>query len=256
LIIEELTMYQHILFATDLLETNYFIEEKLEKMQKLTDAKVSIIHVMEPLNYAYPVAGNTVFYDHQEIQDTLIENAGKHLLEVKERLNIPDANIEAMIGAVTFEILNYAKNNNVDLIVTGSHGKHGIKLLLGSTANGILHGASCDVLAVRITEEDLKSEPYLKGLKRGYENKIHGHLEGVSKEMDHLKFKASEFKEEVKMVYGQQVEQIRIMQTNTKDKLEELKEASADSWGSLKDGVDNAKKALSDSIKNLKDKFH
>ncbi|MGB1202845.1 MAG: universal stress protein [Alloalcanivorax venustensis] len=39
-----------------------------------------------------------------------------------------------------------------DLIVLGSHGKHGIRLLLGSTANAVLHRATCDVLAVRIPE--------------------------------------------------------------------------------------------------------
>ena len=35
-------------------------------------------------------------------------------------------------------------------IVVGSHGRHGLALLLGSTASGVLHGAKCDVLAVRI----------------------------------------------------------------------------------------------------------
>ena len=37
-----------------------------------------------------------------------------------------------------------------DLIVVGSHGRHGLALLLGSTASGVLHGAPCDVLAVRV----------------------------------------------------------------------------------------------------------
>ena len=35
-------------------------------------------------------------------------------------------------------------------LVVGSHGRHGLALLLGSTANAVLHGAPCDVLAVRI----------------------------------------------------------------------------------------------------------
>ena len=39
-----------------------------------------------------------------------------------------------------------------DVIVVGSHGKHGLALLLGSTANGVLHGANRDVLAVRVGE--------------------------------------------------------------------------------------------------------
>ncbi len=48
----------------------------------------------------------------------------------------------------------FAKQDNIDLIVVGSHGRHGLALLLGSTANGVLHGANCDVLAVRVKEQD------------------------------------------------------------------------------------------------------
>ena len=38
----------------------------------------------------------------------------------------------------------------IDLVVVGSHGRHGLALLLGSTANGVLHGSPTDVLAVRV----------------------------------------------------------------------------------------------------------
>ncbi|TNF89176.1 MAG: universal stress protein, partial [Gammaproteobacteria bacterium] len=46
-----------------------------------------------------------------------------------------------------------------DVIVVGSHGRHGLALLLGSTANGVLHGATCDVLAVRVGEQPTQDEP-------------------------------------------------------------------------------------------------
>ena len=52
-------------------------------------------------------------------------------------------------GSTKNEVLRVAEEHKVDLIVTGSHGKHGLALLLGSTANAILHGADCDVLIVR-----------------------------------------------------------------------------------------------------------
>jgi len=39
---------------------------------------------------------------------------------------------------------------DVDLIIVGSHGRHGWRLVLGSTANAVLHGARCDVLAARV----------------------------------------------------------------------------------------------------------
>ncbi|WP_220460082.1 MULTISPECIES: universal stress protein [unclassified Colwellia] len=47
----------------------------------------------------------------------------------------------------------FAEHEHVDLIITGSHGVHGLQLLLGSTTNAILHGAICDVLAVRFKEQ-------------------------------------------------------------------------------------------------------
>lgn len=49
--------------------------------------------------------------------------------------------------------MRIAEENNVDLIVVGSHGRKGIKMLLGSTANAVLHHAGCDVLAVRLKDE-------------------------------------------------------------------------------------------------------
>jgi universal stress protein A len=40
-----------------------------------------------------------------------------------------------------------------DLIVVGSHARWGLALLLGSTTDGVMHGADCDVLAVKVDVE-------------------------------------------------------------------------------------------------------
>jgi universal stress protein A len=52
------------------------------------------------------------------------------------------------------EIHRLAEEQGCDLIVVGSHGRHGLALLLGSTANDVLHGAPCDVLAVRLKKPE------------------------------------------------------------------------------------------------------
>jgi universal stress protein A len=53
--------------------------------------------------------------------------------------------------------LHYLANQEgADLIIVGSHGRKGFALLLGSTSNSVLHGASCDVLAVRVAESDTR----------------------------------------------------------------------------------------------------
>ena len=64
-----------------------------------------------------------------------------------------DFRIEFRVGKDHQEILEFAEINQVDLIVIGSHGRHGLALLLGSTANSVLHHAKCDVLAVRLSDE-------------------------------------------------------------------------------------------------------
>jgi universal stress protein A len=54
------------------------------------------------------------------------------------------------IGNPAHEIRDAATELEADLIVVGTHGRHGLGLLLGSTANAVLHGVGCDVLAVRV----------------------------------------------------------------------------------------------------------
>ncbi|HAK61350.1 MAG TPA: universal stress protein UspA, partial [Nitrospiraceae bacterium] len=53
-------------------------------------------------------------------------------------------------GAAAHEIVRFAKEHEADLIAVGAHGRFSIDVLLGPTANHVLHGASCDVLAVRL----------------------------------------------------------------------------------------------------------
>ena len=60
-----------------------------------------------------------------------------------------------VIGSPKTEILALAEDNNADLIVVGSHGRHGLGLLLGSTASSVLHHAKCDVMAVRLIDSEV-----------------------------------------------------------------------------------------------------
>jgi universal stress protein A len=63
---------------------------------------------------------------------------------------VPGVKTRIEKGAPKQEIVRVADDEKAELIVIGSHGRHGLQLLLGSTANGVLHLAKCDVLAVRV----------------------------------------------------------------------------------------------------------
>lgn len=57
---------------------------------------------------------------------------------------------ETKIGSPFYEIIQYAKEHDVDLIVIGTHGRSGlVHLLMGSVAENVVRKAPCPVLTVK-----------------------------------------------------------------------------------------------------------
>lgn len=141
-------MYKHILFATDLTDDTQYLIDKTKTMQKFNDAELSLIHVVEPLpGYSYAYLGI------EDIEGQLINEAKLAIEKLGSKLNVDKSKQFIEVGPTKVKILKIADEIGADLIVCGSHGRHGLSLLLGSTANAILHGAKCDVLVVRLPEE-------------------------------------------------------------------------------------------------------
>jgi universal stress protein A len=140
-------MYKHILFATDLSDESDFIISKVRAMRGFTNAKLSLIHVVEPMpGYSYAYLGI------EDIEGQLIEESRVALAKLGSELNVDKKDQFVEVGPTKSKIQEIAESIGVDLIVCGSHGRHGLSLLLGSTANAVLHGAKCDVLVVRLPE--------------------------------------------------------------------------------------------------------
>lgn len=142
-------MYKSILFATDLTEDTDYLIQKVQSMRGITGAKLSLVHVVEPLpgyNYAY--------LGIEDIEGQLIQEAKQSIDKLAQQLNVNKNDVFVEVGATKNRILKIADEEKADLIMCGSHGRHGLSLLLGSTANAILHGAKCDVLTVRLPEQE------------------------------------------------------------------------------------------------------
>lgn len=146
-----MSQYQHVLIAVDLTEESHQVIEKGQGIAERNGAKISLIHALEPLGFAY---GGDIPMDLTSIQDQLDQHARAKIADLAAPLNIPQERQHILVGLPDSEIHRIAKEQGVDLIVVGSHGRHGLSLLLGSTSTGVLHGAKCDVLAVRIQKED------------------------------------------------------------------------------------------------------
>ncbi len=139
--------YKHILVSVDLSDESLQV---LNKAKALADSEclISIIHVVEPLTFAY---GGDIPIDLTEIQTQLEQQARQKMDSLIEQSSLKINQQHIIVGQPTSEIHDLADSLNADIIVVGSHGRKGLALLLGSTANGVIHGAKCDVLAVRIT---------------------------------------------------------------------------------------------------------
>lgn len=141
--------YQRILVAIDLTEEASQVLQKARKLAESSGARLELIHVVEPVGYAY---GGDLPLDLSDLQQQLEDNARERLAQYSEPYGIGEADRQVVVGRPGAEIKKQAEARGADLIIMGSHGRHGIQLLLGSTANSVLHGTSCDVLAVRIKE--------------------------------------------------------------------------------------------------------
>lgn len=138
-------MYKKVLFATDFDDVGVNAAKKAKKISDENKAELILVHVVEPIPaYAYPG-----FAGFAEVEVSIREQAEKELNALAEKLGVDPQHRMLEFGSTKNEVLRVAHEKKVDLIVTGSHGKHGLALLLGSTANAILHGAQCDVLIVR-----------------------------------------------------------------------------------------------------------
>ena len=113
---------------------------------------LTIIHTIDYLPYMGFGETALITPTYTIPNEELINNAKAPIEQLLKKLNMEDTHVVYEFGNAANEIVQYAKDNNIDLIVLGSHGRHGVKLLLGSTANAVLHHATCDVLAVRIAD--------------------------------------------------------------------------------------------------------
>ncbi len=140
--------YQHILLAIDFPpnEDNKLLAQKALEMAKKYQAKFSVLHVLEP--FPDMVDQPLLLNELETMQELAIQTSKQKLQQYAETLGISDTSLHLKQGSTKREILEFSKQNQVDLIVVGSHGRHGLALLLGSTTDAILHGAECDVLAI------------------------------------------------------------------------------------------------------------
>lgn len=143
-------MYETLLYATDLLEGTHKLCLQAKKIADKFGSKLYLLHVVEPpISTQYAQA-----LGFAEIIEPPTEDARIVLRTLGDELNIPEKQQRVVVGRAHYHIIEEAKQLNVDAVIIGSHTPHrALPHLLGSTANAIVHGAHCDVITLRMTDD-------------------------------------------------------------------------------------------------------
>lgn len=146
-------VYRNVLAAIEL--TSRPARLVLEHARRLLaeGGTLCAIHVVEPqyVQYSFdPTFKSTL---SESLEQGAVDTAAARLAELCEPYGIDAEHRFAMLGRAADKVHEVAAERGCDLIVVGSHGQEGLRRLLGSTANAVLHGAPVDVATVRIPRE-------------------------------------------------------------------------------------------------------
>jgi universal stress protein A len=144
--------YRNILLAVDFSADDHYVAQKAKHLTEILKAELSIIHVLDNIPMPDTAYGTIIPLDELTSYESL-EAEKNNLTKIADQLGVNPCHRWLVWGEPKQEIARFAETYHIDLIVVGSHGRHGLALLLGSTANGVLHHAKCDVLAIRLQEE-------------------------------------------------------------------------------------------------------
>jgi len=142
-----MTPYATIIIGLDLTDEATSVIERALTLVDTDNCKIHLTHCIEPLSFSY---GGDLPLDLTDMQKTLEKQAETRLQELAKQYGIAEDHTSVQIGMPDKELHRMSRELEADLIVVGSHGRHGLALLLGSTSNAVVKGATCDVLAVRL----------------------------------------------------------------------------------------------------------
>lgn len=163
--------FKRIVVGVDFSDTSRHALHEAVRIAQQDGSRVDALHVFMPPPPAYPVVDGMGLWplplpNDVEFTTRLRETAEGKLLDTtlavtKELAGGGNVQINPVVvlgGGYGPGVCEYARENNADLVVVGTHGRTNLRyLLLGSTAEKVLHEAPCSVLAVKPYPEEKAS---------------------------------------------------------------------------------------------------
>ena len=134
---------KNILVATDFGDTSQEALLFAQPIARAFDATIHVLHVVPSPDPFWSGAG----VDWNTVQDRWMQDAKRHLEELtstRYRTRV------TRVGEPYIEILDYANQHQIELIVLGTHGRGPVgEMLIGSVADRVIRTAPCPVVTVR-----------------------------------------------------------------------------------------------------------
>jgi universal stress protein A len=150
-----ISRYRRILVAVDASDEAEDVLRAATNLDRRSADSFSLVTVVPPLMAGVGGIDGASFgatWPLKELEAAAMKEIADSVRERGARYGIAPERVAVLYGRPATEIHAHARSIQADLIVIGAHGRRGLpRLLLGSTANAVLHGAPCDVLTVRIT---------------------------------------------------------------------------------------------------------
>lgn len=109
-----------------------------------------VVHVVEPQYVQYSFDPTFTGSLTRAMEQDAIATATGRVAALCEPCGIPTARQTVLLGRPSERIHEFARDHGFDLIILGSHGRDGLRAILGSTATAMLHNAPVDVMTIRI----------------------------------------------------------------------------------------------------------
>jgi nucleotide-binding universal stress UspA family protein len=148
---------KNILLPTDLSNYNESALEYASRLAADCGARLHVVYVHDTRDLGTAMGEASYVYAEKWEEQRL--DAEKRLKEIVPTLPMVGCVHQSLLGTPDVEIVAYATDHAIDLIVMASHGRSGLsRLLMGSVAEGVMRKANCPVLIVKQPQAKLATK--------------------------------------------------------------------------------------------------
>ncbi len=138
--------FKNILFPLDFSESSKKIIPYVVAMAQAFQGQVHLLYVVR--DFKYLTSFHVPHPSLDQLENEVLENAQKMISRVADE-NFNACTTRVLSGDAATEIIHYAENKKIDLIIMGTHGRKGLdRTFFGSVAENVVKNAPVPVMVI------------------------------------------------------------------------------------------------------------